>query len=458
VNRRDVPGKLRDVLRGQVLGQREAGFAAAAHVFNPRFDDIRPVAVARPVDARDVRDAIRFAVEHGLPLRARSGGHSYAGYSTLSDGIVLDLRRLNSIRFNPQTDQATIGAGAQLIDINAELDKAGRTIPTGSCPSVGVAGVTLGGGFGLESRRFGLTCDSLVAVEIVTADGKLWTVDAHSDPELLWALKGGGGGNFGVVTFFTFKTHRVPANVSYFKVSWPWDSAAEAINTWQAWAPHAVDELTSILHLNAGSPPAIYANGQYLGPAADVPALVSPLLHVSGSELQTNVEMPWLSVQLLLADCSHLSVAECHTTGAGAAGKLERESFNAKSDYVAQPLPRAGIEAMVAAAEAPGAGALLCDSYGGAVNRVGPSDSAFYHRGALFCIQYYGAGAAANWIDQAWRKMRPFVSGHAYQNYMDPALEGWEAAYYGANLGRLAATGKRVDPHHFFHFPRAIGR
>ncbi len=455
---RAVAQGLRQAIRGHVFAPGQPGFERAAHVFNPRFDTVLPLAVARPLDGPDVRDAIRYTVGHGVSVRARSGGHSYAGYSTLSDGVVVDLRRLDAITVDKQAATATIGAGAQLIDINSTLDTMGATLPGGSCPSVGIGGVTLGGGFGLEGRAFGLTCDSLVSVQIITADGQLRTVTEQSDADLLWALRGGGGGNFGVVTEFTFKVHPVPASATYFEVSWPWSSADEAIAAWQDWAPHAVDTITSILHLNSGQPPTIETNGQYLGSSSDLPGLAQPLLDVPGATLRANVEQAWLSIQLLLAGCSNLSVAQCHTVGAASDGTLPRDTFTAKSDYVATALSGIGRAAMIAAAEAPGAGALLCDAYGGAVNRVAPDATAFVHRERLFCIQYYGDGSTSAWIDQAWTKMRPHVSGGAYQNYIDPALEHWQVAYYGENLPRLQATRQRIDPHHYFNFPQAIGR
>jgi FAD/FMN-containing dehydrogenase len=150
------------------------------------------------VDARDVRDALRFTVARGIRVRARSGGHSYAGYSTLSDGVVLDLRRLNWVNVDQQSRLATIGAGNQLIGVSSALARKGATLPAGSCPSVGIAGVTLGGGFGLAGRHLGLTLDSLFAVRMVTADGELRTVDEHTDPDLFWALRGGGGATSGL--------------------------------------------------------------------------------------------------------------------------------------------------------------------------------------------------------------------------------------------------------------------
>ena len=453
-----VAGGLQHAIRGHVFAPGQPGFEQASHVFNPRFDRFLPQALARPIDAQDVRDAIRYTTSHGVAVRARSGGHSYAGYSTSDSGAVLDLRRLNMISVNKAAGTATIGAGAQLIDINAALAGAGATLPGGSCPSVGISGVTLGGGFGLESRAFGLTCDNLLDAEIVTADGQLREISQHSDPDLLWALKGGGGGNFGVVTRFTFRIHPIPSHATYFQVNWPWASADDAIGAWQSWAPHALDAVTSILHVNSGPHNSIEANGQYLGPKGNVPGLLHSLLGVPGAQLVANSEHPFLELQLLLAGCAGHSVGWCHTVGSSPEGQKPRETFVAKSDYVKQPLDGPGRAAMIAAAESPGSGALLCDAYGGAINRINPTASAFMHREPLFCIQYYGNGSDPAWVNQAWTKMRPHVSGHAYQNYVDHSLPNWQDAYYGQNLARLKATRERVDPHHYFDFPQAIGR
>jgi FAD/FMN-containing dehydrogenase len=449
---------LGQAIRGRVFLPGQPGFRSAAHVFNTRFDAVFPLAVARPVDTRDVRDAVRFTVSHGVQVRARSGGHSYAGYSTLADGVVIDLRRLNGVTVDQPNRTATIGAGSQLIDVSSALARKGATIPAGSCPSVGIAGVALGGGFGLTGRALGLTLDNLLAVQMVTADGQLRTVDDHADPDLFWAVRGGGGGNFGIVTDFVFRTHPLPKSATYFEVQWPWSSASQAIEVWQQWAPHARDEVTGILHLNAGTQPSIATNGQFLGASRLIPGLLKTLLDVPGARLATNVEKSYFTLQLILAGCSQIGAAACHTIGTSPRGKLPRESFNAKSDYVSEPLTADGRAAVIAATENPGAGSLLCDAYGGAINRVTPDATAFIHRDPLFCIQYYGAGASTAWIDQASIKMHPHVSGMAYQNYIDPTLEGWQHAYYGPNLARLEATRKRVDPDHYFNFPQAIGR
>jgi FAD/FMN-containing dehydrogenase len=452
-----MPTGLQQEIRGHVFERGAPGFETAAHVFDPRFDHVLPDAVARPVDGADVRDAIRFCTGKGIGVRARSGGHSYAGYSTAAHGVVLDLRKLNTITVDAHAGTATVGAGVQLIDLYSRLAQAGVTVPGGSCPSVGIAGVTLGGGFGLAARHLGLTIDSLQAVRIVTADGMLRSVDGQSDPDLLWALKGGGGGNFGVVTEFTFATHPIPASSTFFKVSWPWSSAGAAIEAWQSWAPHANEKVTATLHVESAGPD-LYTTGQYLGSSSDVPGLVAPLMTVEGASLSVNAEHSYMDIQLLLAGCEGRTLAWCHTSGAAPGGQMPREIFQAKSDYVLTPLPAAGRSAMIAGAEATGSGAFLCDAYGGAIARVDADQTAFVHRRPLFCIQYYSGVAATGWVHQAWTKMRPFVSGGAYQNYIDPDLQGWEQAYYGANLARLKQTRTRVDPDHYFNFPQAIGR
>lgn len=462
--RRSVPrltGTLQQAMRGHVFTRRTPGFAAAAHVYNQRFDHVVPFAVGRPVDAPDVAAAVRWAVGHDVPLRARSGGHSYAGYSTVPGGVVLDLRRLSRVTVNRRSGTATIGAGAQLIDVYAALARRGAVLPAGSCPSVGIAGVSLGGGMGLSARAFGLTCDNLLAAEIVTADGRIRTVDNRHNPDLLWALRGGGGGNFGIVTRFTFRVRPLPRAASYFFVSWPWSEAGEALAAWQAWAPHAPDALTSIFHLSAGGGPSVSVSGQYLGPAGRLGSLLGPLRSVSGARVATG-QKGFLGLQLLFAGCEQISFRACHTTGTASGGTLPRESFRAKSDYIGRPLPAAARALLVAATEQrasqPGSGALLFDAYGGAINRVAPHATAFVHRQQLCCLQYLTYNGGSDWLNDIHARMRPYVSGSAYQNYIDASLPRWQQAYYGSNLARLEHVRREFDPHHRFNFPQAIGR
>ncbi|MFZ0976631.1 MAG: FAD-binding oxidoreductase [Solirubrobacteraceae bacterium] len=449
-------------IRGQVIRRGAPGFVQAAHVYNELYDRVLPNLVARPLDVADVRDAVRWGVAHGVSLRARSGGHSYAGYSTLPGGMVLDLRQLRGIGVDVHKRTATIGAGSQLIDVYVALAARGVTIPAGSCPSVGIAGHALGGGMGLAGRRFGLTADSVLEAQIVTADGQLRTANAHTNPDLYWALRGGGGGNFGVVTSFRFRVHPVPRTVAGFTVSWPWSQADEALAAWQAWAPHAPAAFTSIFHLTAsGGQNLVNVSGQYFGPAGDLGRLLAPLTAVEGAGVSAG-NFGYLQAQQMWAGCSHTSLTACHTQGTRPGGTLERDNFQAKSDYVAKPLPAAARQTLVRGAEArlnsSGHGAILFDSYGGAINRVKPAATAFVHRNVLFCIQYLSYDGDAAWLRSLGAQMRPYVTGGAYFNYTDPGLKNWQTAYYGSNYPRLLEIRRRIDPQHYFNFPQAIGR
>jgi FAD/FMN-containing dehydrogenase len=454
-----IPNSIFRAVRGHVFGRSTPGFAGAAHVYNTVFDGVLPKYVARPINAADVRNAVRWAVKHDVPMRARSGGHSYAGYSVLANGLVIDLRRLDHVSVNRRTGIATVGAGAQLLNVYAALANAGATIPAGSCPSVGVGGHALGGGMGLAGRAFGLTLDNLVEIQIITADGCIRNVSKTVEPDLFWALRGAGGGNFGVVTQFKFKVHRLPRVATGFFISWPWSQASNALAAWQAWNASAPPQVSSVFHLETG--PRVVLTGQYLGPASSVPGLVRTLTNVSGAQLSSS-QQSYFAMQMRWAGCSQISFDACHTVGAWPGGTMPREAFRAGSDYINRPLSGAARATLVGAIEnrqgQPGSGAILFDSYGGAINRVHPNATAFVHRNALFCIQYLTYNWGSAWLAETRAAMRPFVSGFCYQNYADPTLKNWQRAYYGSNYRRLVAVKREIDPHRVFEFPQAIGR
>ncbi len=455
------PGGLQAAMRGHVFRPGDPGFLSVAHVYNERFDGVIPAAVARPVNTADVRAALKYLIPRNVPFRARSGGHSYEGYSTLKGGAVLELSKLTGISVDKRAGTATVGAGCQLIDVLNGLAAHGATIPTGSCPSVGIAGVTLGGGMGLAGRAFGMTADNLVGATIVTADGSIRTVNRTSNSDLFWALRGGGGGNFGIVTNFTYKVHPLPGSAAFFFVNWPWSQAAAALGAWLNWAPHARDQVTSIFHLNAGDGNSVEVTGQFLGPASSLNGLLAPLRGIPGARVSSG-NMAYMPLQLLWAGCEAKSLAACHTVGAGPGGTLPRESFQAKSDYVSKPLPLRARNLLVSAleqrAEQPGSGAILFDSYGGAINRVSPTATAFVHRRELACMQYLSYNGGGGWLANIHAAMRPYVSGSAYQNYIDISEPNWAQAYYGQNLSRLKSIRQTIDPDHHFNFPQAIGR
>lgn len=425
-----------------------------------RFDGAHPRAIVYCQSAEDVEKTVRWAQNHAIHLVPRSGGHSYAGYSTTSSGVVVDLSRMHGVYV--RNGIAAVGAGARLISVYAPLAALGLSVPAGSCPTAGIGGLAQGGGIGYAGRKFGLTCDNLVGISLVTAKGGLLDCNAHQNPDLFWACRGGGGGNFGIATSFRFRTHRI-ADVSYYQVVWPWSDAARALRAWQAFAPHAPAGLFSTLYLatngqrGLGSQPFVSSSGQFFGSETELRSLIAPLASAGTPTDVTAGTLSYLDAIMHWAGCHPLE--QCHVVG--------HHRFKGKSDYIDVPLSNAGINTLLAGLEASqasttlGDAALLFDAYGGAINRVHSAATAFVHRNALFSIQYFsswaGNGAGdLRWIRNLYAAMRPHVSGFAYQNYIDPDLKTWQHAYYGSNLRRLAAIKRKHDPHGFFHFAQSI--
>jgi FAD/FMN-containing dehydrogenase len=434
---------LRSAVRGPVFFAHTPGYNRERLVYNTRYDGVRPQAVVQALDTRDVQAVVRWANRFGVRIVPRSGGHSYAGYSTTPHGVVIDLSRMRGIRL--AGGRATVGAGAQLIDVYSKLATHGLLIPAGSCPTVGIGGLALGGGHGLSGRRFGLTTDNLKSAVIVTADGSARHVSAATHEDLYWACRGGGGGNFGVVTSMTFQAHRA-AGGSWFFIRFPWSQASEALAAWQRFAPHAPAALTSIFTLSTGG---VTALGQYFGPRSKLLNLIRPLSRVAGASVSSG-SSTMMSLVLRWAGCLDEGVRACDSP---------RTSFYAKSDYFDKPLPAHARQLMIEWVERrQGAGALILDAYGGAYNRPAPDATAFVHRDMLFSLQYFTAGdaAARAWANGVWKALRPYASGQAYQNYIDPQLATWKRAYYGSNLARLREIKKQVDPDFRFRFRQAI--
>ncbi|MDX6503081.1 MAG: hypothetical protein QOE29_206 [Gaiellaceae bacterium] len=441
-------------LRGPVLSPGSAAYAQARIPENARYAGIHPLAVAQPLDAHDVATVVRWSAKTGVPIVARSGGHSYAGYST-SHGVVVDLSRMRSVQ-SLAGGRASVGAGVRLGVLYDRLAAAGRALPAGSCPSVGIGGLALGGGFGLASRAWGLTCDRLAAVDIVTADGSILTADAQHHTDLFWASRGGGGGNFGIATRFVFRTLPVPQQGSYFIATWPWAQAEEVLDRFLSWAPHAPDGLGAICRLATGvTTPSVQVFGQFLGTAAQLNALLAGLVTGLAPQALKVADASWLDLLRRWAGCLGKELTAC--------SQPVSQSFAGGSDYLTAPLSAAGLQACRAAIEARQAGhqggALLFDAYGGAIGRVKPAATAFVHRNVIASCQEFALGepvAARAWVRATRASLRPHVSGFAYQNYIDPDLASWRHAYYGANLQRLTKVKRRYDPKNRFHFAQSI--
>jgi FAD/FMN-containing dehydrogenase len=444
------------VLDGDVVPRGGKGYAQARLIWNPRFDAIRPLAIAYAETIADVRRVIQWAQRYDVRLATRTGGHSFAGYST-TPGLLLDVSRLTNV--HPYADgTAGVAAGAKLGSVYGSLWHVGRAVPFGTCADVGVSGLTLGGGHGYSSRALGLACDNVTQVEIVTANGKLRVCNEHGEPELFWALRGAGAGSFGVVTKFVFRTHPVDF-VTTVNLNWAWADAHRVARAWQAFAPGAPDSLSCSLTFAppppAGGTPQVVLNGQVFGTLDEALSLLAPLTDAVRPLKLAAVRRPFIGAVSYFAT-----------------ENPERRAFAAKSNYGLAPLPDAGIDVIIGALESAardprlGTVGILMFAHGGAINRVAVDATAFAHRSALFSIRYTAIWSVAapedviaanlGWVRNTQAAMQPFVSRGAVTNYADPEIKDWGAAYYGPHLKRLVAIKRRYDPDNFFRFAQSI--
>jgi FAD/FMN-containing dehydrogenase len=437
--------------------------------FNARFHDVRPRAIVLCATPEDVAETISFARRHGLACAPRSGGHCFAGRS-VSNGLVIDVTPMGSVSVSG--DLAVVGAGARLGAVYEALQEHQLTIPAGTCPPVGVTGLTLGGGLGILGRSYGVTSDRLLAAQIVFADGRVLDCDNHHHPELFWALRGAGAGNFGVVTQLVFGTVPTP-QVTNFHLTWPPARAAALIRAWQGWAPLAPDELAASLKVTAAGevdrPASVDVYGALLGSGSDATGLLDELVLQAGADP-------------ILAWVRQLSFAETRRfwadlpVGVAAVGhgphpaSVEHPYLVAKSEFFARPLPAAAVAALVEnfvqGRSAGESRELDFMPWGGAYNRVPPAATAVVHRGARFQLKHTAVvdpkastaatQAAHRWVARFWALVHPWGSGRVFPNFPDLDLEDWAHAYYGSNYDRLVRLKARYDPADLFHFHQSL--
>lgn len=432
-----------------LLFPSDSQFAAYQISFNKRTAKL-PQARCLPVNVQGVVIAVKWAREFNVEFAVRGRGHSYEGYSQ-SNGLVIDLRLMSDLKFNPENGRISVGGGAQLIDIYSYLSQYGMAIPAGSCPSVGVGGHTLGGGFGLIGRKFGLACDNVVGLEMVDASGAVLAVSAVENPDLFWALRGGGNGNFGIVTRFIFQAHPV-GQVASFGITWnlPVEAALKVACAWQEWAPNAPDEITSIFSFQKKSGLIrLHAAGVTLGSLDDLKKQLAAL--VTGDKPVSFTVAPMSFMDMVLKF--------------GGRTAYESIFMKAKSDYMFKPMTDDGLRTLMnALIAAPSLVSAMFDSYGGAISRKKNDSTAFAHReSAQYSIQYYTQWATPAEADAhmasirgIYSAMRTYVSGQCYVNYCDLDLPDGPAAYWGLNLARLMKIKAVVDPTNFFKHAQSL--
>jgi FAD/FMN-containing dehydrogenase len=436
-------------------------------VFNTRFDHIYPEGIVHCADEADIITALAFAQKNNLHITSRCGGHGYTGNSTTA-GLVLDLTSLNSITI--AQDTVTIGGGTILVDIYDQLTAQGLAIPLGSCLSVGISGLTLGGGIGVVDRAYGLTCDNLLSAEVITADGEKVICSATQEPDLFWALRGGGGGNMGIVSNFTFKTHATK-NITVFEAYYAFDDFEAVMDEWQTLSQAWPNEMWAQVIPNWTSGVAVvYIRAFCLNTVAEATQYWQLLINsIDATPDSTNVSTNTYR-NIMLGNCEN-TIAACHLVSQLSQGTMSRSAFAASSDFFHQTIPPIGIQTLKTFIEKSKSdgnlGMIILNTMGGVIDDFSQSDTAFVHRYAIFSAEYYtylSANVSNDVIDktQKWQNsfrqlMSPWSSGGAYVNYLDAYIEDWQHAYYGNNYTKLAEVKRQYDPSGVFTMPQGIG-
>jgi FAD/FMN-containing dehydrogenase len=428
---------LKSAIGGQVLTPDDGGFATAKQVFNTNYNGSTPAAVVVPTSAADVQKALAFAAAHNLKVAPRSGGHSYIGASTANGTMVLDLRQLpGGINYDAGTGQVTVTPATDLYALHQALAAAGRGIPTGTCPSVGTAGHALGGGLGAQSRHAGLMCDALTSASVVLPGGQSVTASSANNPDLFWALRGGGGGNFGVTTSLTFATFPT-ADVDVVNLNFPPQSFAQVLVGWQNWlrtadrsnwalADSTTDALGTQCRIMATCPA---GSGKSVASAISSAVGTQP----SGTEYHT---FNYLDL------VRYLAVGNLNPSPLGYVGGSD--VFPTINAATAQ-----GIASAVNAFPR-GAGRMLAIMHAldGALASVAPAATAFPWRRESALVQWYvetsgDPAAATSWLQTAHQALRPYSVG-GYVNYLE--ANDPPSRYFGANLPKLTAVRQKYDP------------
>jgi FAD/FMN-containing dehydrogenase len=447
---------LRERISGVVLTAGEEGYETARSVWNAMIDR-RPALIVRCASTADVRAAVEFARNAGAVLAVRGGGHNIAGSAVCDGGVMIDLTPMKSVRVDPDRRTARVEPGVTLGEFDQAAQAFGLVTPTGINSTTGIAGLTLGGGFGWISRKFGLTADNLISAEVVTADAELVRASERENPDLFWALRGGGG-NFGVVTSFEFRLHSLGPEVMSGLIVYPLSQARELIARYREIAAAAPDELACWFVMRAAPPlpflpKEVHGTGIiafaacYAGPMDAAARAMKPLRAMGtpiGDVIGPHSFVGWqTALDPLLTP--------------GARNYWKSHSFATVDDGLIDVLVEYACKLPSAETE------LAFAQLGGAINRVPADATAYPHRDVAFLINLHTRwrdpaedAACVAWARSLFEACTPFASGGTYVNFIpDDDKDGVERAYLG-NAKRLAAIKTKYDPHNLFRVNQNI--
>jgi FAD/FMN-containing dehydrogenase len=437
-------------LSGALLRPGADGYDDARAVWN-RLIDRRPALIARCAGVDDVVHAMQFAREHALLVSVRGGGHNVAGSAVCAGGLMIDGSLMKETRVDPERRLLVAAAGLTWGELDRATQPFGLATTGGIVSTTGVAGLTLGGGHGWLMRRHGLTCDNLVAAHLVTADGRRIMASAGEHPDLFWAIRGGGG-NFGIVTAFEFRLHPVTTVLAGLLV-FPMSRGRDVLRAYRDVAGHAADELSLYVVITVwpDGTPVIAVVPCWLGAVDEGERAIAPLRRLPGAIVDDVRPRPYAELQTMF-DATNPPGAWYYKSGYFAAGRtLDDDVVDvllAQSDFATPTM----------------LSRIVIEQLGGAIARVAPDETAFFHRASSFDLIVIAGGFAREdaprnirWARTAWTAMRPFLSGGVYVNYLDAdqGADGVRAAY-GPVYDRLAAVKAAYDPGNVFRLNQNI--
>ncbi len=415
-----------------------------------------PMGICYPTSDEQVSMIVKWCVQYGIQMTVRSGGHSYESLS-LCTGIVIDQSKRLNVNIDTMNNTVTSDSGVSIGSLVKYLEPYGLVVPTGTCASVHLFGLALGGGIGFLTRKLGLTSDNLKSIRYVLADGSIVNANQNENSDLFWAARGAGSSGFGVATSITLQAITLSNPVCLYSITWPVQNIIPVLSAWQDFAPFAIDDLSSEFNIFTGTKD-IEMTGQYVGTKENCMDLLQPMIKIAKP---TSVKI-W-----------HVSFADAVRYFSGT--QRRTQYYKNRSDFVTKKLPPVAIQILVKYMKnmpyQDDGDRIEMDAFGGKVNQFTSTETAFPHRSnMIFWMQYvnrtndvYLLPTKTEWLNMLYQEISPFVSGNTYWNCPDLLLSNQNSGrkpfpqcYFGPNVSRLKEIKKKYDPNNNFYFPQSI--
>jgi len=423
-----------------------------------------PIAIVYVANIPDIRDSLSFAQKNDIQVCIRSGGHSLASFS-VCDGIIIDISGMKSVSIHPVEKFAVVEAGNTFGDLNPKFELHGLHLPGGGCPTVSVAGYMQGGGYGITSRKFGINCDCVLEVTVMLADGSIVVANRYQNVDLFWAIRGGTGGNFGVLLSIKYQLFEL-GNIWGIQISWNFDddntNAANALvaiqNNYLAGFQHPNLGIETVLCRELGNkgeigPRKVYFCASFIGTEEELDKTVAPLMVIPGATVVSKQQGPYSKINgLLLEGIPNLPMdVQAYSRSIYIARELSATDYSNILDFFKTAPNQYTMVDM--------------EGYGGAIRKVPVDDSAFIHRDVLmdfFCDAFFNNETNDQkenevWINSFFEFMEQYGNGHSYQNYPNRDQKDFRWAYWGSYYNQLVAIKEKYDPGNFFRYQQSIG-